>query len=84
MKKLFIWLFNQLETGARENIDSFFGGLRAAHGTADLPVTNEELYFRFSVLLYEHYYMLYEHCYMNYFMNNFLIKIITIAYYISE
>ena len=58
MKKLFILLFNQLETGVIENIDSFAGELRAAHGAADLPVTNKELYFCFSVLL-------------NHFMNNF-------------
>ena len=50
MKKLFILLFNQLQTGVIENIDSFAGGLRAAHGAADLPVTNKELYFCFSVL----------------------------------
>ena len=30
------------ETDSSENIDSFSGGLRAAHGAADLPVTNKE------------------------------------------
>ena len=48
MKKLFILLFNQLETGSSENIDSFAGGLWAAHRAADLPVTNKEPYFCFS------------------------------------
>ena len=71
MKKLFILLFNQLETGGSENIDSFAGGLWAAHRAADLPVTNKELYFCFSVLL-------------NHFMNNFLIEIVTIAYSLLE
>ena len=71
MKKLFILLFNQLETGSSENIDSFAGGLWAAHRAADLPVTNKELYFCFSVLL-------------NHFMNNFLIEIVTVAYSLLE
>ena len=71
MKKLFILLFNQLETGGSENIDSFAGGLWAAHGAADLPVTNKELYFCFSVLL-------------NHFMNNFLTEVVTIAYSLLE
>ena len=43
MKKLFILLFDQLETNGIENIDSFSGGLWAAHGAADLLVTNKEL-----------------------------------------
>ena len=60
-----------METGGSENIDSFAGGLWAAHGTADLPVTNKELYFCFFVLL-------------NHFMNNFLIEIVTIAYSLLE
>ena len=42
MKMLFILHFDQLETDSSENIDSFSGGLRAAHGAADLPVTNKE------------------------------------------
>ena len=32
MKKLFILLFNQMETGGSENIDSFVGGLWALYG----------------------------------------------------
>ena len=36
-------LFYQLRTDGSENIDSFSGGLWAAHGAADLPVTNKEL-----------------------------------------
>ena len=71
MKKLFILVFNQLETGGGENIDSFAGVLWAAHRAADLPVTNKELCFCFSVLL-------------NHFMNNFLIEIVTIAYSLLE
>ena len=51
--------------------NSFAGGLWAAHGAADLPVTKKELYFCFSVLL-------------NHFMNNFLIEIVTIAYSLLE
>ena len=43
MKKLFILLFDQLETDGIENIDSFSGGLRAAHGAANLPVTSKEI-----------------------------------------
>ena len=66
MKKLFILLFNLLETSGSENIDSFAGGLWAAQGEADLRVTNKELYFCFCVVkpLYKH----------------FLIEIVTIAY----
>ena len=71
MKKLFILLFSQLETGGSENIDSFAGGLWAVHRAADLPAINKELYFCFSVLL-------------NHFMNNFLIEIVTIAYSLLE
>ena len=43
MEKLFILLFDQLETDDSDNIDSFSGGLSAAHGAAELPVTNKEL-----------------------------------------
>ena len=71
MKKLFILLFDQLQTGGSENIDSFAGGLWAGHGAADLPVTNKKLYFCFFVLL-------------NHFMNNFLIEIVTIVYSLLE
>ena len=71
MEKLFILLFNQVETGSSENIDNFAGGLWAAHGAADLPETNKELHFCFSVLL-------------NHFMNNFLIEIVTFAYSLLE
>ena len=71
MKKLFILLFNQSETGGSGNIDSFTGGLWVAHGAADLPVTNKELYFCFFVLL-------------NHFMNTFLVEIVTIAYSLLE
>ena len=39
----FILLFDQLETDNSENIDSFLGGLWAAHRAADLLVTNKEL-----------------------------------------
>ena len=39
MKKLFILLFDQLETDSSENIDSFTGGLLAVHRPAGLPVT---------------------------------------------
>ena len=42
MKKLFLLLSDQLETDGSENIDSFSGGVRAAHRTADLLVTNKE------------------------------------------
>ena len=61
-----------METGVSENIDSFAGGLWAAHGAADLPVANKELYFCFSVLL-------------NHFMNNFWLKLLQlhILYYYS-
>ena len=52
MKKLFILLFDQLETSGSENIDSFAGGLWAAHRLADLILaTNKELQLGFSVLL---------------------------------
>ena len=71
MKKLFILLFSQLETGGSESIDSFASGSWAAHRAADFPVTNKELYFYFSVLL-------------NHFMNNFLIEIVTIAHSLLE
>ena len=54
-----ILLFDQLETGNSENIDSFLGGFWAAHRAADLLVTNKELWLCFSVLL-------------SHFMNNFL------------
>ena len=37
MKKLFILLFDQLQTDGSE------GSLWAAHGVADLPVINKEL-----------------------------------------
>ena len=43
MKKLFILLFDQLETDGSENIDSFSSGLQAVHKAADLLVTNKEL-----------------------------------------
>ena len=43
MKKLFILLFDQLETDSSENTGSFSGGLWAAHRAADLPVTKKEL-----------------------------------------
>ena len=43
MKKLFILLFDQLDTDCSENIDSFAGGLWAAPGAADLLVVNKEL-----------------------------------------
>ena len=62
MKKLFILLFDQLETDGSKNISSFSGGLWAAHAAADLPVTNKELQLCFFVL-------------SNNFMNNFFIKI---------
>ena len=46
MKKLFLLLSDQLETeletDGSENIDSFSGGVWAAHRTADLLVTNKE------------------------------------------
>ena len=42
VKKLFILLLDQLETDGSENIDSFVGGLWAAHGAADLLLTNKE------------------------------------------
>ena len=45
MKKLFILLFDQLQTDGSE------GSLWAAHGVADLPVINKELELCFSVLL---------------------------------
>ena len=40
-----------METGGSENIDSFAGGLWAVQRAADLPVTNKELYFCFSVFV---------------------------------
>ena len=43
MKKLFILLSDQLDTDGTKNIDSFSTGLWAAHGVADLLVTNKEL-----------------------------------------
>ena len=43
MKKLFILLSDQLDTDGTKNIDSFSSGLWAAHGVADLLVTNKEL-----------------------------------------
>ena len=43
MKKLSILLFDQLVTDGSENIASFAVGLWAAHGAADLLVTNKEL-----------------------------------------
>ena len=43
MKKLFVLLFDQLETDSSGNIDSFASGLRASHGPADLLMTNKEL-----------------------------------------
>ena len=51
MKKLFILLFDQLETDIRENIDSLSGNLWATRGETDLPLTNKELQFCFSLLL---------------------------------
>ena len=42
MKKLSILPFDELETDGSENIISFTGGLWAAHGAADLLVTNKE------------------------------------------
>ena len=62
MKKLFILLFDQLETDIRENIDSLSGNLWATRGETDLPLTNKELQFCFSLLL-------------NHFLINFLIEI---------
>ena len=43
MKKLFILLFDQLETDSSENVHSVSGSLWAAHGATDLAVTNKEL-----------------------------------------
>ena len=71
MTNLLAFLYEKLETSGSENIDSFAGGLWAAHGAVDLPVTNKELYFCFPVLL-------------NHFMKNFLIEIVTIAYSLLE
>ena len=62
MKKVFILLFDQLETDIRENIDSLSGNLWATRGETDLPLTNKELQFCFSLLL-------------NHFLINFLIEI---------
>ena len=42
-EKLFILLFDQLETDGSGKIDNFAGGLWARHRETDLPVTNKEL-----------------------------------------
>ena len=46
-----ILVSNQAAWRLKEEVESFAGGLWAVHRATDLPMTNKELYFCFSVLL---------------------------------